>query len=132
MKIRLTAVFGSGLALGLALAGCGSGEAKVSATATDYKFAPDAWTVPAGQEVTLTLANKGGTKHEWVLLKAGEAVTAPFDADDEDKVFFEVEAEPGETQTATFSAPTEAGTYTIVCGAPGHYELGMKGELTVK
>ena len=29
----------------------------------------------------------------------------PFDEDDEDKVFWEIEAEPGETKSETFTAP---------------------------
>ena len=56
----------------------------------------------------------------------------PFDDDDEEKVFWEIEAGPGGTKTETFTAPSEAGTYAIVCGTPAHLEHGMSGTLIVK
>lgn len=115
----------------LSLVAC-SGSSTISVTTTDTKFEPLTWTVKAGKPVTITITNNGALVHEWVLIKQGQEVTVPFDADDEDKVFWEIEAEPGETKTETFTAPSEAGTYTIVCGTPGHIELGMVGSLEVK
>jgi nitrite reductase (NO-forming) len=115
----------------LALAACGGGN-NIEVTATDFKYDPTTWTVSAGQTVTITLINKGANLHEWVLIKQGESVTQPFDDDDEDKVFWEIEAEAGETKTETFTAPSEPGTYTIVCGIPGHIEQGMEATLVVK
>ncbi|HUO64394.1 MAG TPA: plastocyanin/azurin family copper-binding protein [Terriglobales bacterium] len=32
----------------------------------------------------------------------------------------------------TFEAPMEPGEYTFVCSFPGHFALGMKGQLIVK
>ena len=117
----------------LILAACApSGPTKLSVTTTEYKFDPTTLTVPAGKEVELTLKNEGQLEHEWVIIKLGQEVTVPFDADDEEKVFWEMEAGPGETKTETFTAPTEPGTYTIVCGTPAHLEAGMAGTLTVK
>lgn len=123
-----------GIAAGLlVLAACGSsGPEKISVTTTDFKFDPMTWTVSAGNEVELTIKNEGTLEHEWVLIKKGMEVTMPFDADDEDKVFWEMEAASGETKTETFTAPSEPGTYTIVCGTAGHLEQGMQGTLTVK
>jgi plastocyanin len=127
----------AGIALVGILAACGGGgqpaggSASVDVTTTEYQFTPAAWTVPAGSSVTVNLTNNGSEEHEWVLLKQGTAVTAPFDADDEEKVFWEIEAEAGEGTTGTFSAPAEAGQYTIVCGVAGHFENGMQGTLTV-
>jgi len=115
----------------LLLAGCGPKTATLAAELTDFKFTPDAWEVPAGAEVTLTLTNNGTQDHEWVIINLGDAVTIPFDDDDEAKVFWEGEAGPGETETFTFTAPTEAGDYTIVCGTPAHLEQGMQGILRV-
>ncbi len=43
-----------------------------------------------------------------------------------------MEAQPGATKTETFTAPSEPGTYTIVCGISGHLENGMEATLTVK
>jgi plastocyanin len=116
----------------LILAACASGPEKISVTTTDFKFEPTTWTVPAGGEVELTLVNDGTLEHEWVIIKQGMEVTIPFDADDEEKVYWEMEAEPGETKTETFTAPSEPGTYTIVCGTPAHLEQGMAGTLIVE
>ena len=127
-------VFLSILTIGvLLLTACGArGPEKISVTTTEYKFEPTSYTVSAGEQVELTLKNDGTLEHEWVIIKNGMEVTIPFDADDEEKVFWEIEAGPGETKTETFTAPSEAGTYTIVCGTPTHLEQGMSGTLIVK
>jgi len=117
----------------LVLAACGAAtKNSIRVTTTDFKFDPMTWAVNAGQSVDLTLVNQGALEHEWVLIKAGMDVTLPFDADDEDKVFWEIEAEPGETKTETFIAPSEPGTYKIVCGTPAHLEQGMAATLIVE
>jgi uncharacterized cupredoxin-like copper-binding protein len=128
--IRLAGLFVLVLG-GLLLAGCGPRTASLSVELTDFKFTPDAWEVPAGAEVTLTMTNNGTQEHEWVIVKQGEEITIPFDDDDEEKVFWEAETQPGETGEFTFTAPTEPGDYTIVCGTPAHLEQGMQGTLRV-
>ena len=127
-------VFLSILTIGVfVLSACAaSGPEKISVTTTEFMFEPTSWTVSAGKQVELTLTNDGTLDHEWVIIKQGMAVTIPFDDDDEEKVFWEMEAGPGETKTETFTAPSEAGTYTIVCGTPAHLEQGMTGTLIVK
>jgi uncharacterized cupredoxin-like copper-binding protein len=124
------------LATAVSLVGCGAGAAAknnaISVTTTDFKFEPVSWTVDKGQTVSLTLKNEGKLEHEWVIIKQGEQVTMPFNDDDEAKVFWEIEAAPGQTKTEEFSAPTEAGTYTVVCGTPAHLEAGMTAALVVK
>lgn len=120
------------LLAGLLLSACGGGAEKISVTTTDFKFEPLSWEVTAGKKVELTIINDGKLEHEWVLIKKGMEVTIPFDDDDEDKVYWEMEALPGETKTGTFTAPSEPGSYEIVCGTPAHLEAGMKGTLTVK
>ena len=124
------------IAMAWLIVACGGGgssgsTANLSVTATDFKFDPQAWTVTAGQSVTVQLKNDGSIQHQWALMKAGTTVTSPFDADDEANVLFKLQAAPDETQTGTFTAPA-AGTYTVVCGVPGHFEAGMLGTLTVK
>lgn len=129
-SIRLAAL--TFLVLGaLLLAGCGPGKSEISVETSDFEFTPNSWPVRAGSEVTLTITNSGTQEHEWVILNLGEEVTLPFDEDDEDKVFWEAEIQPGQTQIFTFAAPEEPGDYTIVCGLPGHLEQGMQGVLQV-
>lgn len=121
--------------LALVLAACGSAAARPSTSfsveLSDFKFTPDKFVVPAGQQITLTLTNKGAVEHEFVIIKKGQQVTQPFDADDEDKVYWEHELEAGKTETVTFTAPSEPGEYEVVCGVEGHLEAGMKATLTV-
>jgi azurin len=38
----------------------------------------------------------------------------------------------GETVEVTFKAPMKPGTYTYMCTFPGHFAVGMKGDLVVK
>lgn len=117
----------------LLLAACGpGGPEKISVTTTDFLFDPTSWTVTAGKQVELTLKNDGVLSHEWAIIKKGMQVTIPFDEDDAEKVYWEMKAAPRETKTETFTAPSEAGAYTIVCGTPAHLEQGMTGALIVK
>jgi azurin len=84
--------------------------------------------------------------HNFVLLKAGanpaEFASAAMNAratdfmppEMKDKVIAAAKglAGPGETIDVTFTAPTKPGTYPYLCSFPGHYMVGMKGELIVK
>lgn len=38
----------------------------------------------------------------------------------------------GEKDTITFTAPEQTGAYPFLCSFPGHYQIGMKGTMTVK
>ena len=122
------------LALGcLSFAACNqTGVQTFSFSAKDYAFVPNTWTVRAGERVTLRMFNESNNEHEWVLLKQGENVTMPFDDDDEARIAFESEVEPGQVKVSFFTAPTTPGTYRIVCGIAGHLENGMEGTLVVQ
>jgi len=121
------------LALSLILAACGSKNATLNATATDTGYDSKTYTVPAGAEVTLNLTNKGAIEHEFAILKKGEHVTPPFGEKDEGKIFWELDGvAAGTTASGTFTAPTEPGEYDVICGIPGHIELGMTATLIVK
>ncbi len=117
----------------LMLGACGPKKVSLAITMTDFKFEPASWEVPAGAEVTVTLTNSGSVLHEWVLLKQGYIVTPPFsDEKDGANVLEDHDVEAGQTSTFTFTAPTEAGSYSVVCGVPAHIESGMVGTFVVK
>ena len=113
------------LCLSYVLTACGGGGASttIDAAFTDFHFVPDAFTIPAGQEITINAKNNGAVIHEFVIMKFGD--------EDESNIFWEVEVDPGGSKTEIFTAPTESGEYQIVCGTPGHLEAGMIGKLTV-
>ena len=124
--------------LAVALAACSGGGAStdIEVDMKEFVFDPQSWEIPAGEEITITLTNSGTIAHEWVLLKPGVTIASEADLPEteeellSDFVYWEEEVEPGDTATFTFTAPAE-GTYQIVCAIPGHFNGGMKGNLTV-
>ena len=121
------------LALSLILTACGSKKTTLNVTTTDTGYDSPTYTVSAGEEVTLNLTNNGAIEHEFAILKLGEHITPPFSEKDEDKIFWELEhVAGGTTMSGTFTAPTEPGEYDVICGIPGHIELGMVATLIVK
>lgn len=103
-----------------------------------------------GEEIKVVLTNVGvvpkeAMGHNWVLLKAGTDamafVTASAAAKDtgyvpaamKDQVLAHIEQlGPKQSGEVTFKAPTEPGEYQYLCTFPGHFQVGMKGTLTVK
>ncbi len=103
-----------------------------------------------GELVKVVLTNAGTLPknvmgHDWVLLKAGTdaaafaaaAATEPgngyIPAGMKGSVLaFIPLLGPRETGEVTFTAPSEPGRYPFLCTFPGHYVIGMKGELVVK
>ena len=81
-------------------------------------FDTTAFTVPAGEDVTVELTSEEAVEHDFLI----------EDVDGQDVEV--VHADPGETATGTF-ALDETGTYTFYCGIPGHREGGMEGTLAV-
>jgi uncharacterized cupredoxin-like copper-binding protein len=122
------------LAMSLILTACGSSnKATLNVTATDKGYDSKTYTVPAGATVTLNMTNNGAVTHEFAILKSGEHVTPPFGEKDEGKILWELDGvEPGTSKSDTFTAPTEPGEYDVICGVPGHIEMGMIATLTVK
>ena len=116
------------------LAACGGGPAAkdtIDVTFTDFKFTPNAFTIPAGKEITLSATNNGAVVHEFVVMKLETNVGDNFGGDDEGNIYWEVEVDPGGSKTETFTAPANPGEYQVVCGTPGHYMAGMIGKLIV-
>ena len=100
-----------------------------------FVFAPAAVSADAGSEVTLTLDNTGGAlEHSWVLVPlemTQEEAVALTDPPPAESILYELRVQPGETNSGTFTAPAEAGSYIVVCAVPGHAAGGMVGSLTV-
>ncbi len=110
----------------------GSGPStNIDVTFAEFTFTPNAFTIPAGQEITVHAVNNGAVVHEFVIMKLGESVGEGFDTEDEGNTFWKIEVAPAQEATATFTAPAEPGEYQLVCGTAGHYPAGMIGTLIV-
>lgn len=133
---KWTAIIGLVMVFSLVLAACGggggssSGGSTINATMTDFKFDPAAWTVTAGQQVTVNLTNNGSTEHSWAVMS--KPISGSFTDADKANVLFSKSVPAGQTANATFTAPSTAGDYQVICDIPGHFEAGMVGTLTVK
>lgn len=115
----------------LTLSACAPKAVTLTVDMKEFAFIPDTFTVPAGAKVTVQMTNSGTLDHEMVIMVFGKEATPPFDDDDEPNIYWEHELKPGESATVEFTAPTEPGTYQVVCGTAGHLEAGMKGTLVV-
>ena len=132
-------------------AAAGKGGRTIEITGGDnMKFDVTSITAKPGERLRVVLksvgtAPKAAMAHNVVVLKKDasptEFVTAAMNArdtdfipaDQKDKVIAATGlAGPGETVEVSFVAPKEPGTYPYICSFPGHYAVGMKGDLVVK
>ena len=115
------------------LSACGKSapSTNLSFTMTDFAFDPSEFTVPAGEEVTVHVTHHGTMEHSFIIMKYGTDAGDVFDEADKASVFWEVDLQPGDSETVVFTAPTQPGTYQIICGMPGHLQSGMIGKLVV-
>lgn len=103
-----------------------------------------------GEALAVTLHNEGtmpkfSMGHNWVLIAAGVDVNAfANDASTAVKTDYVPAAYkdrilastkllgPRESDTVYFKAPDKPGRYVFLCTFPGHFQVGMKGELIVE
>lgn len=122
---------GALLGLPLLLAACGGGMSgggsakggaaaqpiRIDVNASEMKFEPKTISARAG-EVTFAVKNAGAIEHNFVIEDGagGSPGRIPNIA-------------VGATEQ--LAVTLKAGTYTFICGLPGHKEAGMTGTLTV-
>jgi uncharacterized cupredoxin-like copper-binding protein len=97
------------------VAGGGQASTQQSVDLVDIAFQPNELTIPAGQDVTITLTNKGKLPHTFTIDQLG-VDSGPV--------------QPGDTATVKINA--QAGDYQYYCKTPGHKDAGMVGTLHVK
>ncbi|HTJ77511.1 MAG TPA: azurin [Rariglobus sp.] len=118
--------------------------------ADNMKFNITQLTAAPGEEIKVVFTNVGtqpkvAMGHNWVLLKKDTDVTAFDNAALQSKATDYIPEEKKdeiiahtkllgakESDTITFKAPAEPGDYPYLCTFPAHYQVGMKGVLTVK
>lgn len=128
----------------------GSGRA-IEITGNDQiKFSLTEMRAKPGETLSVTLVNIGtmpklSMGHNWVLLKdaknldafVNEAAMSPatdyIPPGQKGAVYAHTKMlGPKERDTVTFNAPQQPGRYIFLCSFPGHYQVGMKGELIVE
>lgn len=81
----------------------------------DFSFAPDAITIPANTDVTISVVNEGFAQHDFVIVGTGYRTELLNNA-----------------QTATLIVNLPPGTYEVICSVPGHAQSGMVAALLVQ
>lgn len=145
MSRKLLAVM---LVMALALFACGDSEpagpaqtVNVDMTETDSTtmvMTVDPQTVEAGT-VTFEVTNSGDLLHEFVIFETDLAADALPTNESGSEVLEDGEGlslvdevediESGETGSVTVTL--EPGNYVLVCNIKGHYQMGLRAELTV-
>ena len=138
----------------------GASKAGTSAAATGrmieitgndtMKFSVTEIRAKPGESLTVQLVNIGtmpkfSMGHNWVLLKpaanvetfvseAAQAATTDYVPQNRkgDVLAHTKLLGPKEKDSVTFQAPKEPGKYPFLCSFPGHYQVGMKGDLIVE
>jgi uncharacterized cupredoxin-like copper-binding protein len=99
-------------------------------------FEPSAITVSAGETVTFRVTNTGLLAHEFTL---GDAAMQQAHADEMAQMgdamahdqANSLTLRPGETKQLTWQFG-DAGTLEYACHQPGHYQAGMRGQITIE
>ncbi|MVA97987.1 copper oxidase [Nitratireductor sp. CAU 1489] len=97
-------------------------------------FEPASLEVKEGETIRLSFVNKGETDHEFVMddheeLMKHKEMMAKFPEMEHDDPN-SVRLAPGDKGEIVWTF-AKAGNFEFACLIPGHYEAGMKGEITV-
>ncbi|WP_225919348.1 plastocyanin/azurin family copper-binding protein [Actomonas aquatica] len=132
-----------------AAAATAANEAVVIEANDQMKFNVTKVEAKAGSSITLTLKNVGklpktAMGHNLVVLKQsanatqfataamGAAASEYIPANMADQVIAHTKLlGPGESDSITFTVPSEPGEYVFLCSFPAHFMAGMKGLLVV-
>lgn len=89
------------------------------------RFAPDVVPIVAGETITFQVTNFGMQVHEFMV---GPAADVAADAPGTPEVA-DIGMMGDKALTYTFNGP---GPFAFACHAPGHFEAGMKGTITIQ
>jgi uncharacterized cupredoxin-like copper-binding protein len=124
-----------------ALAACGGSVASVEGipvqvTETDFHIASSLTSFVPGKTYHFIVTNQGHAMHEFMIMPKSEGSMSEMPMGNMDKIALASidMIDPGETKTLDYTFPASvAGSHPeLVCYFPGHYEAGMKLDVTVK
>ena len=114
-------------------------DVTIEVTMTEFEFEPASFEVSAGQTVKFVVKNDGVVEHEFRASnehRIEEHIAAGHEDHDDEGGHHEggdiiLLVQPGETDELIITFPEDMTMYTeIACLIPGHYEAGMKADLT--
>lgn len=115
---------------------------EIRVTASEFAFEPATFDVAPGETVRFVVTNTGQVQHEFRLdtqaaidahLAEGHAGSAHGEDAAETGAPAPILVDPGETATLEWTfGDGLAGPDRIACLLPGHFEAGMKGDVTVR
>ena len=116
--------------------GGGNSARTVQVTETDFKIDASLTTFIPGVTYHFEVSNKGSMAHEFMMMPKSEGSMNGMSMGDMDKMALASidNIGPGETKTLDYTFPSSAvGSHPeFACYLPGHYEAGMKLDVTVK
>lgn len=101
----------------------------------NMRFSPASITAAKGETIRFQVKNTGSLRHEFQLgtleelLAHAKVMEQHPDMEHDDPNA--VTVEPGQTRTLVWKF-TKAGRFDFACLIPGHYQGGMKGNITVR
>ncbi len=101
---------------------------EIRVNAAEFKYNPNKITLKVGQQVKVTLVNKGAVEHDLhseVLDFGVPAGMSGMSGMEHETVA------PGKSASATLT-PRKKGTFEFWCTIPGHKDAGMKGTFVVQ
>lgn len=112
-----------------------AGSIPVQITETDFHIASSVTSFVPGKTYHFIVTNQGKAMHEFMIMPRVMGRMQSMSMADMDKAALAHldMIDPGETQTLDYTFPAAAaGTHPeLACYLPGHYEAGMKREVTV-
>ncbi|QBD76710.1 hypothetical protein EPA93_12125 [Ktedonosporobacter rubrisoli] len=140
----------SGILLGVTLlfmTACGSSTTSSTANSStvpqdvtvklsDFKIDSSLSSFAPGTTYRFVITNDGRTNHEFMIMPKAEGNMGGMDMSHMDGMALTAldDIKPGETKTLeyTFAASTAGSRPEFACYLPGHYEAGMKHDVSVK
>ncbi|MFL5590947.1 MAG: hypothetical protein ACJ8DI_25315 [Ktedonobacteraceae bacterium] len=115
--------------------GASSGSQQVPVTETDFKITSSVTSFIPGTSYHFVVTNNGHTAHEFMIMPKAERSMSGMPMGNMDSMALAKvdNIAPGQTKTVDYTFPSSAaGSHPqFACYYPGHYEAGMKLDVTV-